>query len=266
MGFGDFHGRARVDARRPRGQAVCDRCSQWWNRADLRKQYEYSGTRLFFTGFLVCPPCYDTPQPQNLTPLLPGDPKPLINPRPEYFDVIRGQDGFALYTIWVPDVATVRSESQQAQTKNNLLNQVAALSGAPRPLGFNDLSGVLARPLTTTQIVAANGARSWMLVFNPTAMPLVISTGNAAFAGDPFAVLLGAGCAALTTTAPQQATGGADDERGGLPTLYQGALTAVGLFPNQPYWLFDFPFTGQALLSDAGDPLYGDYGEALLAG
>lgn len=99
MGFGDIHGRARADVSSPQAFGECDECGEWFNRVDLRKQMEYSGTRQFWTGFLVCQHCLSEPQPQFLTPILPGDPKPVIQPRPDAPSLNFGLQGFTLFTI-----------------------------------------------------------------------------------------------------------------------------------------------------------------------
>jgi hypothetical protein len=77
-------GRARVDSRHPEAFAVCDTCGFWRNRSDLRADRQYQGNEIIDTGFLVCfDTCLDIPQAQNSTPILPADPRPVLNPRPE---------------------------------------------------------------------------------------------------------------------------------------------------------------------------------------
>lgn len=44
---------------------------------------EYRGRGLVFTGFLVNPKFADRPNPQNLTPRIKLDPKPVMNARPD---------------------------------------------------------------------------------------------------------------------------------------------------------------------------------------
>ena len=81
------HGRkARVNPGNPEAFAQCDRCGDWRNRTDLVWQYEWSGTHLYSLGFLVClDRCYDTPQEQFRTIILPPDPPPVLNARPPNF-------------------------------------------------------------------------------------------------------------------------------------------------------------------------------------
>lgn len=82
-----FHGRARVSSRNPQAFAVCDSCGIWHNLVDLRWQFEWQGTKLQNQRFLVCNRCYDTPQPQLKARILPPDPVPVFNARPENFSV-----------------------------------------------------------------------------------------------------------------------------------------------------------------------------------
>jgi hypothetical protein len=86
---GPWHptGRARVNARYPQAHAVCDRCGFRWNRVNLRPQQQWAGLKLQTYNILVCPPCYDTPQIQLRTIIVPPDPLPVLNPRPEQFTV-----------------------------------------------------------------------------------------------------------------------------------------------------------------------------------
>lgn len=79
------HGRAKVDARSPRAWGVCDRCGRWFNLCDLQWQFDWRGTQLQNLRILVCEEDYDTPQEQLRTIVLPPDPPPVFNVRPESF-------------------------------------------------------------------------------------------------------------------------------------------------------------------------------------
>lgn len=85
---GPWHptGRARVSARRPQALGVCDRCGFVVNHKDLRWQFEYQGMQLQNLNILVCD-CYDIPNPNLKTIVLPPDPLPVLNPRPEPYSV-----------------------------------------------------------------------------------------------------------------------------------------------------------------------------------
>lgn len=77
------HGRARADRNKPRAWGICDRCGFLYNKQDLRWQYEWFGPRTQNTNQLVCDDCLDDLQEQLRTFVLPADPTPIINPRPE---------------------------------------------------------------------------------------------------------------------------------------------------------------------------------------
>jgi hypothetical protein len=79
------HGRARISRLSPEAQAVCDRCGFRFAHAALRWQYQWNGPKLQNLRILVCDGCYDTPQEQLRTILIPPDPVPIMNPRPEQF-------------------------------------------------------------------------------------------------------------------------------------------------------------------------------------
>jgi len=79
------HGRAKVNPSAPVSFAVCDRCGFWHSITDLTWQFQWSGPNLQNLRLLVCPTCLDTPQPQLKPRILPPDPMPTLNARPENF-------------------------------------------------------------------------------------------------------------------------------------------------------------------------------------
>jgi hypothetical protein len=106
-----YHGRASVDPSSPRAFAVCDRCGRWDNQVNLKWQMQYAGPTLVNLRLLVCDSCLDTPQQQLRTVIIPADPPPVYNARPEPFvidetdwlstqddDVIDTQDGESIIT------------------------------------------------------------------------------------------------------------------------------------------------------------------------
>lgn len=75
-----------IDPKDPRAVGVCDGCGFWLNYKDLRKDMQYRGGSVpVWTGFLVCDKCLDVPNPapQFKRLVLPPDPVPVENPRPE---------------------------------------------------------------------------------------------------------------------------------------------------------------------------------------
>lgn len=79
------HGHAHVNPRAPVSFAVCDRCSRWFNITALSWQYQWAGPRLQNLKLLVCRSCMDVPQDQLRPRILPPDPMPTLNARPENF-------------------------------------------------------------------------------------------------------------------------------------------------------------------------------------
>jgi hypothetical protein len=77
------HGRASVSSRNPVAWAICDNCGFLYNHPDLKWQYEWAGPRTVNQNMLVCDSCYDTPQEQLRTIILPADPEPIDDPRIE---------------------------------------------------------------------------------------------------------------------------------------------------------------------------------------
>ena len=83
MGYASRSGRARTSASNPRAFGVCDRCAIWYNRDQLRWQYDWAGASLINKKMLVCSSCYDEPQSQLRAIVIPADPVPVTNPRVE---------------------------------------------------------------------------------------------------------------------------------------------------------------------------------------
>jgi hypothetical protein len=64
---------------------VCDFCGFLYNLQNLRWQFEWIGPRLQNQRMLVCRTCNDKPQEQLRTIVLPPDPIPVFNARPENY-------------------------------------------------------------------------------------------------------------------------------------------------------------------------------------
>lgn len=79
--------RARVSSSSPRAWATCDKCGFVLNHENLRWQLQWAGQQLINQQILVCEHCYDTPQRQLGTIILPPDPEPIINARPEQYSI-----------------------------------------------------------------------------------------------------------------------------------------------------------------------------------
>lgn len=79
------HGRASINARHPRALAVCDRCGFLYNHDALQWQFQWTGPRLQNLYKLVCKSCMDIPQEQLKLIVLPPDPLPIQNARPENY-------------------------------------------------------------------------------------------------------------------------------------------------------------------------------------
>jgi hypothetical protein len=84
---GPWHqtGRGRVSMRSPSALAICDDCNFTYNHCDLRWKIQWSGVKLQNLRLLVCKTCWDVPQPQLKTIIIPPDPLPVFNARPEHY-------------------------------------------------------------------------------------------------------------------------------------------------------------------------------------
>jgi hypothetical protein len=75
--------RARVNPREPRAWATSDRTGFITNHNRLINQRQWAGFELVKLNILVHPSEYDTPQRQLGALILPPDPPPIENARPE---------------------------------------------------------------------------------------------------------------------------------------------------------------------------------------
>ena len=92
---GPWHptGRAKVSARSPSAIGVCQRCSMWYSRNELVPQFQWAGPKLQNLEVYVCTrTCYDVPQTQLKSILIPPDPLPVYRPFPEQFDAVVNND------------------------------------------------------------------------------------------------------------------------------------------------------------------------------
>lgn len=80
--------------------ATCDGCGFVWNHPDLDWNREWAGLQIVNKRTLVCPRCNDIPNEAIRTLILPPDPIPVLNPRPEQYGVDE-----ALYASFTASIA-----------------------------------------------------------------------------------------------------------------------------------------------------------------
>lgn len=80
-----YHGHARVNPNNPGAFGVCDRCGMLYNLDDLNYQFDWRGPRLANLRLKVCRRCYDRPFEFFRPVVLPPDPVPRTDPRPEQY-------------------------------------------------------------------------------------------------------------------------------------------------------------------------------------
>lgn len=81
-----FHSRAYASATRPEAWGQCDRCNRTYLHKNLTFQKKWQGIQLANLFILVCWDCYDKPQENIRTLIIPPDPMPIMNARPEQYD------------------------------------------------------------------------------------------------------------------------------------------------------------------------------------
>lgn len=231
MALGDLQGHARTSSTNPEAKGLCDRCSFWYLLSRLSRQFEWAGSGLRDTGYLVCPNCLDQPFEQLRTLILPPDPVPKVNPR---FDpAVTGQwpigntagpttpqnQGFTQYVLNSPALGDYPT------TKADVLSQIATISGIPTPAVVTDRSVTLTQNLTV-DIMAANPLRTWLLIYSPVVPPAAISKSTALW-GAITNLMLGPGQAWFWANAQE------------LSTVYKGVLTGIGLTPGMALYAWE---------------------------
>jgi hypothetical protein len=232
VALGNLSGRARASLSNPVAQGVCDRDGFRYPLHMLRRQFQYGGKGLINTGLLVCPRCYDEPWEQLRALILPPDPVPHRNPRPDVLATPPATLGFPPPTSpgnqqWTQLILGAPIAGDYPTTKAAALAAVAAATGVPTPAGIIDRSIVIAKQNVTQALAPANPARSWLLIYNPSGPQAQFSAGTAVW-GAVTNLIVGPGEAFF------QATGVS------VQACYQGALTAIGLYPGVPLWAWEF--------------------------
>jgi hypothetical protein len=74
----------RINKRSPRASAVCDVSGFRVMHENLVSEMEYNGAGLYATGMMVEKRFVTRPNPQNMTPFIGPDMKPVSNPRPDF--------------------------------------------------------------------------------------------------------------------------------------------------------------------------------------
>src|SRR5690348_151829 len=107
--------KAEVDSRYPRAWATSDRTGFIGNHKNLIYQDQWAGFSLYNTGMLVYADEYDEPQRQLGAIVIPPDPPPILNARPENYQIDEEtfrvtQDGTQRYTM--DGIARIESNVQ----------------------------------------------------------------------------------------------------------------------------------------------------------
>lgn len=244
MAHGDIAGRARTDPRNPRAQGVSDFSGCWYQRGALKRQMEWSGTQLVWTGMLV-PDCeMDKPNPQLRALRLPADPVPVMNPRPEDFQAANMPSGFTQYSMWpqgqpLPYGVELTDGNGNLILTNTgqpilleigsdgpaLLAQLAQITGIPIPGNIQSYNATIGVQNVAQTLVPASPTRTYIAIFNPCTDPICVSTGTAVMGVVPSITLGSGGCLFWATA-----------QNYGAP--WPGAMTVVGQYPGVPLYAY----------------------------
>lgn len=169
MGWASLAGRARTDPGNPRAHAICDRCGFRYNHEDLRFQYDWAGATLVNKQILVCQRCLDEPQEQLRTAIIPADPVPIMNPRPQLFDPAETDYRFTSGGNTINSWTDIPIPGGDNRTTQNNDYRVIQATGEP-PGGFNELPGT--DPFVPDSIGGSNPGLPYGYTSVPSTGPL----------------------------------------------------------------------------------------------
>lgn len=195
-----------VDPDNPRAEGICDRCGMRWNLDRLQWQYSYQGAfSPMNTRYLVCPNHVDPLNPQDQAYILPPDPLPVFNARPEPYtldetswltteddSILATEDGDQFITA-IPNPSSTANTSVLASTILYSGGSVATayldlFDGDPAGTGRSVLSAItgsstrtdISSQLTTVLGIAQNTS------------PIVIATASASQTNISYAAIYSA--------------------------------------------------------------------------
>jgi len=122
--------RAEVDPSSPRGWATSDRNGMIGNLQNMRWQFEWRGNRIMNTRVLVHDDELDEPQRQLGNLVIPPDPLPLYNARPENYSIDE-QPISTRYTLGTNGLASKIRIIVKAGRQNDYTNLIVVTPGNP---------------------------------------------------------------------------------------------------------------------------------------
>jgi hypothetical protein len=272
MAYGSISGRAATNPRSPRAFGVCDGCGEWYNRVDLKYQFDWGGDTLINQRFLYCHRCISKPQPQLKTIILPLDPVPVKDPRPEVPILLQNLNGFQQYvgpqgeTIRDP-VPTELDPTRPFRTKLEVLESASTGWGLPAP-PLVDRSTTIARASVGQRVLEANPDRTYLLFYGPDSLFYAIAQNGTPVLTIPQSVFIGLALYAPTPPAElgtvTAGTGGAvlqNSFKTPPDSVWTGEVWVLGFIAGQKVWCWESALpNAQYLTSDSGDDLTADDG------
>jgi hypothetical protein len=274
MAYASLSGRATTNPYAPNAFAVCDSCGEWYNRVNLLVQREWYGDTLADTGFRVCSRCLSKPQPQLKPVILPLDPVPINEPRPERLTAQQSLNGPTVGAAWQnlngftqivgPQGVKIQFPLQAEFDPTNPIENKNFLwiglwrAGYPVPVLTDDsgqyvltdddgnvlvqdivaeYSGTIGLSGVGQQIIPAATGRNNLLLYNPTALMLCAAQNGAPALGISTANI-------LNPNPPETGTvfvGTGEALMQNIltavsPLVWQGSVWALGLVPGAPFW------------------------------
>lgn len=261
MSHGDLSGRAVTNARSPQAFAVCDGCGTWSNRVNLKYQFEWAGDSLQNQRFLYCFRCLSKPQPQLKTIILPQDPVPVTDPRPEVPTLLQNLNGFVQSVG--PQGTTVTTNATGAKatfgevilteldptrpfrTKAEVLASAISGWGLPMPV-LVDRSATITTASVGQKILDANPNRAYLLFYGPQSLFYAIAQDAAPVLTIPTSVFVGQALYAPTPPAElgtvTAGTGGAILQNAGTTppgSVWLGEVFVLGFVTGQSIWCWE---------------------------
>ena len=237
---------------------MCDRCYCQYNLDQLQWQWDWKqGPRLFNLYKLVCPTCLDEPQESGRTIVLPPDPIPVANARPDNYNSDDGQLGTLGYSpanSMPPTVPRTIGQNIGTMTAGNGLD--SAWDGNPAKR----------YPFCSMTLVSANSSQNWVgknwnqpvsgwnLILPSTVAPTSIAVSSVTVIGPiDTSFLFGNGVNLATTYSFDGSNDGANWTALSSGATSNSTAQTIGFTPNSatPYLYHRFSLAGDGVHSVA---------------
>ncbi len=196
-----YHGRAEVNPDNPRAFAICQRCGFITNLYKLSWQWQWQAFTLYNTGLLVCNECYDKPSEFLKTLVLPPDPPPLYNVRPENYTVDEEGptvDISAFVNLDIDTLTVLYLDLFDGPPSSGGTSVLETLTGSATRTNFFANMGLVSDQVSTSlsdilfvEFALESASVVWIGVYDAATSGTLLGSAQL---GAPVTIVMGSGC------------------------------------------------------------------------